>query len=176
MFSQTLGQLPGINTIYSWDIVLLEPCGKRLLSIPVGVFPRVTGNDETRNMNFPGFKVLWKTVIINGTLIRDTVVSNQRIGKNKDLASVTWVRQGFRVSNHSSVEDNFTSSCDWGTERLSFKCVSICQVQEGFFTLLNTVNWNMRCAFSNECGRQKNLSTYFAVKTFHRIVVSGHFV
>jgi hypothetical protein len=111
------------------------------------MFPGITGNDKTGNMNFLAFKVLGETVFINDTLIWDTVVSNQRIRKDKDLASVTWVRQGFRVSDHSSVENNFTSSGNRCTERSSFERCSIGHVQQGFFTLKYAKNrsrkWNM---------------------------------
>mmetsp|Transcript_39309 Transcript_39309/g.95114 ORF Transcript_39309/g.95114 Transcript_39309/m.95114 type:complete len:307 (+) Transcript_39309:3810-4730(+) len=129
VFSQGLCQLSGINTKDSWDTRFLEPVAKRLFCIPVRMLPRVAGNNQSRDVDLLAFKVLGKTVGVHCGFVGDTIVSNQWVCEHKDLATVTRIGQCFRVSNHSSVEDDLSCSDDRSTESCAFDCVAISHVK-----------------------------------------------
>ena len=144
VFSQLFSQLPGIHTEHTRDVVLFEPIWKRLLSCPMRMLPRITGNDETWNVNFFALKVLWKAVIIHQGLIGNTIISNQWISKHEDLTSITWIRQGFGVTDHSSVENNFTRHGSGCSKGLGFDDGAIGQIQQGLFTLIVFMNQDQK--------------------------------
>jgi hypothetical protein len=120
VFPKVLGESPGIHPIDSRNVVIGKPLGETLLSSPMRVFPRIGADNETRNMNVAGLKVLWQSVRIPNVFIRNAVVSNEGIGQYEDLSSVGRIRKGFGVSDHARVEDDFSGHGDRGSKRASF--------------------------------------------------------
>jgi hypothetical protein len=76
MLSQLFSESSGIHAIDSRNALLDEPLGKRLLRRPMRVFPRITGNDQTLDMNISGFKILGKAVFIDNIVVGNSIVSS----------------------------------------------------------------------------------------------------
>jgi hypothetical protein len=94
------------------------PFPKTLDSGPVRVLLRNVGNDDTSGLEIGRLKVFEKTMAVplSG---RNTVVSNQRLGENQNLAPVGGIGQRFWISDQRGGEDRLTGNGGTGTKGLS---------------------------------------------------------
>ena len=102
----------------------------------MGMRPRITRDNQTSDVDFLALEVLWQAEIVFDRLVWNSIVTDKRVGQNKNLAAITWIGQRFRISDHSCVEDDLTGDGDGSSERTGLNWVgSICQVKVGWFAL-----------------------------------------
>jgi hypothetical protein len=91
-------------------------------------------------VNVVAFEKEWQTVLILHGIVRNTVVSNQGIRENEDLTTIGRIRQGFGITNHARVEDDFSRHVDGSSkgtplQKRRIPVVGLVEVQEGGFAL-----------------------------------------
>lgn len=62
---------------------------------------------------------------------RDTVVADERVGEDEDLASVRWVRQRLWVADHRSVEDHLAGDRFVSPKRVALHLGAILEHEPG---------------------------------------------
>jgi hypothetical protein len=99
--------------------------------------PRITAHNQTRNVNVVAFKMEWQTVLIHDGIVRNTVVSNQGVGEHEDLTAIRRISQGFWVTNHARVKDDFSRHVDGGSEGTPLQngIFLFIEIQKGGFAL-----------------------------------------
>ena len=73
----------------------------------MGMIPTVTTDNETGDMNGRTFKVFGQLVGIRDGRVGDAVIPNQGIGQDQYLSTITGIRQGFGITDHTGIEDDF---------------------------------------------------------------------
>jgi len=136
MLSQCLGEGPGIDSVDSRDVVVTQPLGKTLVCSPVGMFPGIRTDNQSSNVNVVALKKFGQIVIVSDAVIGNTVVSNQGKRQDKNLTTVGRIRQGFGVSDHARVEDNFAGHRCGSSKGTGFDGVTaIGQIKPGWVAL-----------------------------------------
>mmetsp|Transcript_3258 Transcript_3258/g.5531 ORF Transcript_3258/g.5531 Transcript_3258/m.5531 type:complete len:870 (+) Transcript_3258:2518-5127(+) len=115
LFAENLGEHAGVNAVKSRDSGTAEPGAKALSSVPVRVGVRVVRNDETGNLDLVALVELGNSELIF-LVTRHTVVANERVGEDENLATVRRVSERLRVADHTGVEDNLSSDALVSTE------------------------------------------------------------
>ena len=110
--------LAGVDAGDGGDALASAPLGKRLDGGPVAVLQGVVLDNDTRGLDVGGLEVAEQTVLVTGSG-GHTVVANQRLGEDEDLATVGGVGHGLGVSDERGGEDGFTRDVGLGTKRLS---------------------------------------------------------
>ena len=132
-----LGEGTSIDAVNRGDVVIREPLGQGLLCGPMGVLPRVRTDDEAGNVDAIRLKVFGQSMVVDDGLVGDTVVADEGVGEDEDLATVGRVRQGLGVADHAGVEHDLTGDGGVGTEGTSLEGGrAIGQVQVGLGALL----------------------------------------
>lgn len=91
----------GGNTLAS------TPLGKTLDRSPVAVLHGIVLNNNSRRLDVGRLEVAEQTVLIAGRR-GNTVVADQGLGEDKDLATVGRIGHRLRVSDERGGEDSFT--------------------------------------------------------------------
>ena len=96
------------------------PFSETLDGRPVAVTLGHIGNDDTSSLKVGGLEVLEQavTVLLRGG---DTVVANQRLGEDQNLATVGGIGQGLGVTDQRGGEDGFTGNVGASSKGLSVK-------------------------------------------------------
>jgi hypothetical protein len=100
------------------DSLAGAPLGERLDGGPVAVLQGVVLDNDTRGLDVGGLEVAEQTVLVTGSG-GYTVVTDQRLGEDKDLATVGGVGHGLGISDERGGEDGFTRDVGLGTKGLS---------------------------------------------------------
>lgn len=102
----------------SGDALTSTPLAQALNSSPVAVLLSNIGNNNTSGLEVGGLEVLQQTI---GVLLGGghTVVTNQRLGEDQDLATVGGIGKGLGVSDKRGSEDSLAGDVGASTERLS---------------------------------------------------------
>lgn len=110
----------GVNARDGRNTLAGAPLTKALHSGPVAVLLCNIGDDYTGRLEVGGLKVLKESI---GVLLsrRDTVVANQWLGEDQNLATVRGIRQRLGISHQGGGEDGFTGDVGLGTEGLSME-------------------------------------------------------
>jgi len=87
LFTEVGYDLTGVNTRDGGDTLASAPLRKRLNGSPVAVPQSIVLNDNARCLDVRRLKVTKKTVLIASSG-RNTVVANQRLGEDQNLAAV----------------------------------------------------------------------------------------
>lgn len=116
----------GRNTLTS------TPFSEALNSRPVAVALCNIGNDDTGGLEVGGLKVLEKTMVV---LLEggDTVVANEGLGEDQDLAPVGRIGQGLGVTDQRGGEDGLTGNVGAGSEGLPVEDRTISDRESGAF-------------------------------------------
>lgn len=105
----------GINTGDGRDALASAPFTETLDGSPVAVVECDIGDDNSGTLNVWGLKVLEEVELV--TFVRGhTVVSNQRLGKDENLAAVRRVGHGLGVANKRGGEDGLAGNVGIGAE------------------------------------------------------------
>lgn len=112
-----LGEGTSIDAVNSGDVVIREPLGQGLLCGPMRVLPRVRTDDEAGNVDAIRLKVFGQSMVVDDGLVGDTVVADEGVGEDEDLATVGRVRQGLGVADHAGVEHHLAGDRGVGPER-----------------------------------------------------------
>jgi hypothetical protein len=149
MFPQQFREFPCINAVDGGNTMLLQPLGQTLLRRPMRMLPTVGTDNQARNVNSAALKVERQSIRIDHAFVRDAVIANERIGENENLAAIGWIRQGFGVSDHAGIEDDFTGGRNGGSKGTPFNdrhhgariiiFVSLLQVQNCWIALKEKV-------------------------------------
>lgn len=107
-----------INARDGRDTLASAPLSKRLNSGPMAVLQGIVLNNDTRGLDIRRFEVSEETVLIAGSGW-DSVVANQGLGEDENLATVGGIGHGLRVSHERGGEDCFTRDVGFGTEGLA---------------------------------------------------------
>jgi len=100
LFTDLFGEGACIDAKEGRNAIFLQPFSQRGLCEEVAEIFRIVANDEGDNMDAGRFEVRWELVDV-GRPLRDAVVADKRVRKNKNLALVGGIRQGFGISDHS---------------------------------------------------------------------------
>lgn len=116
----------GGNTLTS------TPFSKTLDGRPVAVTLGNIGNDNTSSLKVGGLEVLEQavTVLLRGG---DTIVANQRLGEDQNLAAVGGIGQGLGVTDQRGGEDGLTGNVGAGSEGLPVEDRTISDRESGAF-------------------------------------------
>lgn len=107
-----------VNTRDGGDTLAGAPLTEALDGSPMAVVQGHIGDDDTGTLDVGRLEVLEKVVLV--TLVRGhTVVANQGLCKDQDLASVGGIRHGLRVSHKGGGEDGLARDVGVGTESLA---------------------------------------------------------
>jgi hypothetical protein len=115
-FSEKSDDGTGIDSGNSRDTRTGTPGRKRLDGCPVRVFGCVVGDNDACALDSGGFKVSEEIVFITCVYRGDTIVSEERLSEDEDLAFVGWVGHGFGIANNGCREDCFTADVTVGTK------------------------------------------------------------
>lgn len=118
LLAEVSDDLASVNARDGGDTLAGAPLGKRLNGGPVAVLQGVVLNNDTRGLDVGGLEVAKQTVLVTSSR-GHTVVANQRLSEDKDLATVRGIGHGLRVSDERGGEDGFTRDVGLGTKRLS---------------------------------------------------------
>jgi hypothetical protein len=94
------------------------PLGEALYGSPMTVLHGVVLNDNAGGLDVGRLEVSEQSVFIP-RLGGHSIIANQRLCKDEDLATVGGIGHGFGVSNERGGEDGFARDVGFGTERLS---------------------------------------------------------
>jgi hypothetical protein len=105
----------GVDTRDGGDSLTLAPVSERLDSGPVRVLFRVVGDDDSSSLDVGGLKVLVKSRLVTD-IGRNSVISNQGLGKDENLTAVGGIGHGLGVSNEGGGENGLSGDGLVGTE------------------------------------------------------------
>lgn len=109
---------PSVDTSNGGDTLTSTPVAERLNGSPVRVLLSDIGNNNTDGLEMGRLEVFQETILV--PLVRgDTIVSNERLGEDENLATVGRIGKSLGISNEGSREDGFPGSVRTGTEGLS---------------------------------------------------------
>jgi len=101
------------------------------------MMPRVRAHHQTRNVNVIGLEIFGQIVFISNIIIRNSIVSNERVSQDQNLTAVRRICQGFRVSHHARVKDNFSGNRSGGSKGPAFNGGAVIrQVEQGGVALV----------------------------------------
>lgn len=104
-----------VNTGNGGNALAGAPLAQALNSSPVAVLRSDIGDNNTGALNVGGLEVLEEVELV--TLIRrDTVVANQGLGEDQNLAAVRGIGHRLGVTNKGGGENGFTRNVGVGTE------------------------------------------------------------
>lgn len=90
----------------------------------MAVLQGIVLNDNARSLDVRGFEVSEQAMLVTG-VGRNTVVANQWLCEDEDLATVGWVGHRFGVTDKRSGKDGFSGDVGLGSERLAFEDGSV---------------------------------------------------
>lgn len=118
----------GIDARDGGDALPGAPVAQALDSRPVAVLLGDIGNDNASALDVGGFEILEEVILV--TLIRrHTVVADEGLGENQNLATVGGVRHGLGVSHKGSREDGLAGDVHVGAKRLAMEDGTILYAQ-----------------------------------------------
>lgn len=101
LFADALCESARVNTIDCWYAVLLEPDAERGRSEEVREFFRVVANDESGDVDSARLKVVRDTFEVVSKPLGNTVVADEGVREDEDLALVGWICERLRVPDHT---------------------------------------------------------------------------
>lgn len=105
----------GVDARDGGNTLASAPLAQTLDGSPVAVLLSDIGNDDSGALNVGRLKVLEQVPLV--TLVRgNTVVANQRLGEDENLATVRGVGHGLGVSNEGCGKDGLTRDVGVGTK------------------------------------------------------------
>ncbi|KAI6748599.1 hypothetical protein HG530_015372 [Fusarium avenaceum] len=110
----------GINTRDGGNALSGTPLAKALDSSPMAVVDGNIGDNDTSTLNVRRLEVLEKVELVSDSG-RNTVVANQGLGEDKNLASVRGISHRLGVANKGGGEDSFTRDVGIGTKGLALE-------------------------------------------------------
>jgi hypothetical protein len=99
------------------DALARAPLSQRLHGGPVRVLLGMVGDNDSGGLDVRGFKVLQQAGIVTGITGGDSVVADERLGEDQDLAAVGGVGHGLGVADERGGEDGFAGDGLAGAER-----------------------------------------------------------
>lgn len=120
-----------VDTGDGGNTLTLAPLAKRLDGGPVRVLESGVGDDDTDALDVGGLKVLDEAKGVGLLAGGDTVVADERLGEDQDLASVRGISHGLGVADHSSGEDGLAGDDSVGTERSTGEDGSVLEGEGG---------------------------------------------
>src|SRR5262245_49369457 len=128
MFTQVLRNSSSVHSAQRWNALFVKPIRQALYRIPMAMFCGDLRDHETGHLDsvrfIPSQVVGFEVLVIR---LAHTVISDKREREYEYLSSIGRIGEGLRITDHSRVEDNFTSGWGWITERPPFKARSIVQ-------------------------------------------------
>lgn len=115
LFSEESDNLTSIDARNGRDTLTGAPLAQTLDSSPMAVVESYIRNDNASTLNVGGLKMLEKVVLVS-LVGGHSVVANERLGKNQNLATVRRVSHGLRVADQRGGEDSFTRDVGIGTK------------------------------------------------------------
>ena len=131
-----LGKLSRVDSVKRRNVELLAPITQRASGIPVIVLVRVIHHDESSDMNLIALEMLRKSELVLVLGIGNSVITNQRIGKNQDLSSVGRIRERLGITDHTRVENDLSRDASVRTEGISTEFLSVRKNQLGCHLLV----------------------------------------
>ena len=89
------------------------------------VFVRVVGNYDTGDVDLLRLEELGQARGGVNVIVRHTIVANERVGEDQDLASVRRVGKALGIAGHGGVEHDLASARMLATERDTLKCRAV---------------------------------------------------
>src|SRR3989344_5336812 len=126
MLTQAFGQRARIDTRHCRDAGFFEPRCERLFCSAVRIVLRIFGNDEAGYLYPLGFKF---------SFVRHSVIADERIGEHKYLSGIRWIGQGFGISHHPCIENDFSGRRTFCSKALALDESPVFQVKS------HTKNW-----------------------------------
>lgn len=105
----------GVNARDSRNTLTSTPLSQALDSSPVTVLCSNVGYDNTSALDVGGLEVLQELVLVTD-VGGDTVVADQRLGEDQDLATVGGIGHRLGVANQGGGKDGLTRDVRVGTE------------------------------------------------------------
>lgn len=156
-FTQVRNNLTGIHSGDSRDTLTVAPFTQALDCRPVAVLLGDIRNNNTSGLQIGRLEVTEKTVLI--ALRRGhTVITDQRLGEDQNLAPVGRIRQRFRVSNQRSGEDSLSRDIHFGTERLPVKDRAIPNGEGSPFTRLTVTETSHGSSLKGDTAERRGRS------------------
>lgn len=120
----------GVDARDGRNALTSTPFSKTLDSRPVAVALRSIGNDDTGGLQVGRLEILEQTVVVllEG---RDTVVANEGLGEDQNLAPVGRIGQRLGVTDQRGGEDGLTGNVGAGSEGLSVEDRTISDRESG---------------------------------------------
>lgn len=106
LLSQVSDNSSSVNTSNGWDAFSRAPLAQAFDGGPVRVFLCHIRDDHANSLNVGTFEVLIEPVLIS-VAGRDTIVPNQRLGKDQDLAPIRWIGEGLGIADERSSKHGF---------------------------------------------------------------------
>lgn len=118
LFTQVGDDGTGVDTRDGRNTLTGTPLAQGLNGSPVAVLLRHIGNNHTGSLQVGGLEVLQEAI---GILLsrRHTVVTDQRLGEDQDLATVGWVGQGLGVPDQRGGEHSLAGDVGAGAKGLA---------------------------------------------------------
>lgn len=118
LLSEEGDNFTSINAGDGRDTLSGAPFAQALNGGPMAVVDSIIGDDDTGALDMRRLKVLEEVVLVS--LARgDSVVANQGLGEDENLASVGRVGHGLGVSDEGGGEDGFARDVSVGSESLA---------------------------------------------------------
>mmetsp|Transcript_28128 Transcript_28128/g.59388 ORF Transcript_28128/g.59388 Transcript_28128/m.59388 type:complete len:289 (-) Transcript_28128:308-1174(-) len=110
LLTNFLRQHTRVNIGETWDALLLEPIPETGGCVPVRIMMGIVLHNETGSVDFVGFEHCRQTEFVQFLSVRYTIVSYHGGSECYDLSLIRRVSQRLRVANHTSSENNLSSS------------------------------------------------------------------
>jgi hypothetical protein len=110
----------GVNARDGRDTLTSAPLAEALDSGPVAVVEGDIGDDNTSALNVRGLKVLEQVELVS-LVGGNTVVADQRLGEDEDLATVRRVGHGLWVADEGGGEHSLARDVGIGAESLALE-------------------------------------------------------
>ena len=133
-----LGQLTGVDAVYTGNFFLLKPLSQRTVGLPVGMIIGIILGHNGAAMDMITFVIF--TDVVSLPTRGNAVVTENRISGHEDLSFVGGVGQTLRITGHSGVKHNFTGGRSLIAEGFPLKGCAVFKNQDGALKLSHGVD------------------------------------
>jgi len=105
LVAQPFGQGAGIDAVQGGNAVLRQPLRQAPPGVPVAVFGGMFRDDQALHMDPVRFEIVFDAIdqLVSG----HTIVADEGIGQDQDLAVIGGIGEGLRIADHAGVKDHF---------------------------------------------------------------------